>query len=67
MEVHASNKTVKLDVSDGDDDVYGVKECEAVLVVASKMPGIQESGMDFDPKVANSVRGTYSCRIARSR
>ena len=44
---------MKLDVSDGDYDVYGVKECEAVLAVASKMPGIRASGMDFDPKLGH--------------
>ena len=55
----ASNKTVKLDVSDGDYDVYGVKECEAVLAVASKMPGIRASGMDFDPKLGHR----YMARI----
>lgn len=49
----SSDGTVKLAVSDGDYDAYGVKECEAVLAVASKMPHIRESGMDFDHKLAH--------------
>ncbi len=55
----ASHRTVKLAMSDGDYNVYGVKECEAVLAVASKMPTIRESGMDFDPKLGHC----YMARI----
>ena len=39
----SSNRTVKLAVSDGDYDAYGIKECEAVLAVASKMPKVKQN------------------------
>ena len=48
---------VELAVSDGDYDAYGVKECEAVLAVASKMPNVRESGMDLDPKLGHRYMG----------
>ena len=44
-------------MSDGDYDAYGVKECEAVLAVASKMPNVRESGMDLDPKLGHRYMG----------
>ena len=53
----SSNRTAKLAVSDGDYDAYGIKECEAVLSVASKMPNVRESGMDLDPKLGHRYMG----------
>ena len=44
--------TLQMAVSNGEYEMYGVKECQEVLAVISNMPHIIKSGMDFDPRLA---------------
>ncbi len=46
-------KDVQLEISDGDYDSYGVEECKKIMMSVSRMKHIQESGMDFDQRLAH--------------
>ena len=48
----SADSITTLDIEHREYDSYGVRACEAVLTVASKMEHIQKSGMDLDPHMA---------------
>ena len=44
--------TLQMAVSDGEYEMYGVKECQEALAVISNVHHIIKSGTDFDPRLA---------------
>ena len=52
-----SEGSVKLNATDGMYESYGVEECKSVLVTASNMAHIKQSGMDFDSRLAHRYMG----------
>jgi hypothetical protein len=54
---NCEENTLQMAVSDGEYAPYRVEECKSVLGVASKMPHLIKSGMDFDPCLAFRFMG----------
>ena len=52
VSLHCGSRDNKL-MSDGDYEEYGVSECRVVLEAMCQHRHIQNSGMDFDPKLAH--------------
>ena len=52
-----SEGSVELNATDGMYESYGVEECKSVLVTSSKMGHIEQSAMDFDPRLAHRYMG----------
>ena len=49
----ASEGLAKFFWPDGEIEEYGVQECKSILKIASKMPHIKSSGVNFDPRMAH--------------
>lgn len=58
---------IKFALKDGEYESYGVHKCESLIAVASKMAHIQNSGMDFDPRLSyqymNSIKAAVKAGI----
>ncbi|CAB3979115.1 Hypothetical predicted protein, partial [Paramuricea clavata] len=44
---------IEFQIPAGEYDDYGVQQCKEVMKIISQMQHIKESGMDFDPRLAN--------------
>ena len=61
---------VKLVVSEGDYDIYSENECRQVLETSVNLPHIEESGINFDPRLAhrymNSIKEAVMLGVWKS-